>query len=93
MDVTAILSSTLSSIHLGPVIFGFLIGFILGITLKNNPNSGIKLKVSSYLVILIVAIVVAWQLGQFPYYNDLPIATGFVSGAAGIILGKLIFGR
>ena len=89
MDVYAILSS----INLGPVIFGFLVGFILGSTFKKNPKSGIKLNTSSYVVILIVAILMAWQIGQFPYYNDLPLCTGFVSGAVGIIVGKLIFGR
>ncbi|KZX15671.1 hypothetical protein MBCUT_13690 [Methanobrevibacter cuticularis] len=80
-------------LYLGPVIFGFLIGFILGSRIKNTPTSNIKFTVGSYVVIFIVAIIVAWQLGPFPYYTDLPIASGFLSAAIGLITGKLIFGR
>ncbi|MDR2873413.1 MAG: energy-converting hydrogenase B subunit J [Methanobrevibacter sp.] len=77
-------------LNLGPIIFGLIIGVIVGLTLKNNPDNPIVFTKSSFIVILIVTIVVAWQLGPFPYYTDLPIATGFVSGAIGIIIGKSI---
>ncbi|KZX14002.1 energy-converting hydrogenase B subunit J [Methanobrevibacter filiformis] len=83
----------LGPLIIGPILFGFIIGFVLGIAMKNNPKSEINFNVSSFVVILIVAIVIAWQLGSYPYYTDLPIATGFISGVIGIIIGKLIFGR
>lgn len=79
-------------LYLGPVIFGFLIGFILGTRIKSNPENNINFTLGSYLVIFIAAIIMAWQLGAYPYYDDIPIATGFVSGAIGLILGKVLLG-
>lgn len=79
-------------LYLGPILFGFLIGFILGTRIKNNSDSDIKFTIGSYAVIFIVAIIVAWQLGPYPYYDDIAIATGFVSAAVGLILGKLLLG-
>jgi energy-converting hydrogenase B subunit J len=78
-------------INFGPIIFGFIIGLVVGIAIKDNPNSNIKFTASSFAVIFIIAIIFAWQLGQFPYYTDFPIATGFVSGVIGIFVGKFLF--
>lgn len=79
-------------LYLGPILFGFLIGFVLGTRIKDNLDSDIKFTVGSYVVIFIVALIVAWQLGPYPYYDDIAIATGFVSAAVGLITGKLFFG-
>lgn len=72
----------------GPIIFGLLFGVLLGTRLRFNkyftPSSGV--------LIFILAIIISWQLGQFPYYNDLPIATGFLSTIIGIFLVKILFG-
>ena len=73
----------------GPIIFGLIIGFILGTRFRSSEY----FTTSSLIMIFIIAILMAWQLGNFPYYTDLPIATGFVAAAIGIIFGKLIFGR
>ncbi|MDR1820316.1 MAG: energy-converting hydrogenase B subunit J [Methanobrevibacter sp.] len=77
-------------LNLGPIIVGLIIGLIIGLTIKDSPNNNIIFTRSSFIIILIVAITVSWQLGQFPYYNDIPIATGFIFGAVGIIVGKEI---
>jgi energy-converting hydrogenase B subunit J len=74
----------------GPIIFGFIFGVVVGLTMKNNPDNPIKFTKSSYIVILIAAILVAWRLGPVPFYTDLPIATSFVSGMFGLIIGKTI---
>lgn len=76
---------------LGPIIFGLLIGFIIGTRLKISSKNSFKFTLSSFIVIFILTILMAWQLGPYPFYNDLPIATGFLSGAIGLLLGKLIF--
>ena len=73
----------------GPIIFGLLFGVLLGSRLRFNKY----FTLSSAVCIFILAIIVAWQLGQFPYYNDLPIASGFLSAAIGIFLAKLLFGK
>ena len=44
-------------------------------------------------IIFLVALFVAWQVGPYPYYADLPLASGFVAGISGIIAGKLLLGR
>ncbi|HSQ02331.1 MAG TPA: hypothetical protein VLM77_03700 [Methanobacterium sp.] len=40
-----------------------------------------------------MAIVMAYQIGPFPFYTDTPFASGFIAALAGIIVGKLTFGR
>ncbi|MDI6702530.1 MULTISPECIES: energy-converting hydrogenase B subunit J [Methanothermobacter] len=72
----------------GPVIFGFLLGLILGSRIRED-----MFPASSYLVVLVVLVLVAWNLGPFPYYTDLPIATGFVAAVLGIMTGKILFRR
>ena len=77
-------------LYLGPILFGFLIGFIVGSRIKNNPNSDVKFTIGSYVVIFIAAIIVAWQIGPYPFYDDLPLNTGFASAAVGLIAGKFV---
>lgn len=72
----------------GPIIFGFLLGFILGSRIMDD-----EFPASTYIVLLLVLILVAWNIGPFPYYTDIPIATGFAAAAAGIVVGKLLLGR
>jgi energy-converting hydrogenase B subunit J len=80
-------------LYLGPTLFGFILGFILGSRIKSNPDSKIHFPISSYLVVLIAALFMAWQIGPFPYYADSPLASGFVVAIIGILAGKLIFDR
>ena len=79
-------------IYVGPLVLGFLLGFVLGTRIKENPRSKLKFDASVYAVFVIVAIIVAYFLGPFPYYTDAPLASGFVACAVGIILGKLTLG-
>lgn len=80
-------------IYIGPLVLGFLLGFIIGTRIKVNPESGLKFDSTVYLIFLIIALIVAYLLGPFPYYQDVPLASGFVAAAVGIIVGKLLFGR
>lgn len=77
-------------LYLGPTLFGFLLGFILGSRIKTNPESKINFPFSSYVVIILVALFMAWQLGPFPYYTDTILASGFVAAIIGIISGKVV---
>ena len=79
--------------YVGPLVLGFLIGFILGTRIKPSPESKLKFDTEVYAIVLITAIIVAYFLGPFPYYEDVPLASGFVSAIIGIIIGKLLFGR
>ena len=77
-------------LYVGLSLFGFLIGFILGTRIKEDEE--VKFPISSYIVIFIAAILMAWQLGPFPYYHDLPLASGFIAAFVGIIAGRIIKG-
>jgi energy-converting hydrogenase B subunit J len=79
--------------YIGPLALGFLMGFILGTRIKTAPESKLKFDKEVYIIVIIAAIIVAYFLGAFPYYNDIPLASGFLAGMAGIIVGKLALGR
>ena len=79
-------------LSLGPIIFGLLLGLIIGSQIKLNVSDA-KFTKSSFIWILIAAIIVAWQSGNYPFYTDLPISTAFLSALIGIFVGKLLFAR
>ncbi len=79
--------------YAGPVILGFLLGFILGSRVRIFPESKLNFTLGSFIVILIAASIVAYLEGPFPYYMGLPLAPGFISGILGIIIGKVTLGR
>ena len=77
---------------LGPVIFGLILGLIIGSQIKLN-NNDTHFTLGSFIVILIAGIIAAWLFGNYPFYTDLPISTAFLSALIGIFVGKLIFAR
>ena len=79
--------------YLGPLSIGFILGFILGTRIKPVPESKLKFDKEVYAIVVIAGIIVAYWQGAFPYYQDIPLASGFLAGIVGIILGKLTFGR
>ncbi len=81
------------TIYIGPLVLGFILGFIIGTRIKPVPESKLKFDKEVYAVLIIVAIIIAYYQAPFPYYQDVPIASGFLAGLVGILLGKLTFGR
>lgn len=80
-------------ISLGPIIFGFLFGLIIGSQIKTGNISDTSFKASSYVIIIIAALIMAWQLGEFPFYDYAPLSTGFVFALIGILLSKFLIAR
>ena len=78
---------------LGPIIFGFIFGVIVGSQIKTGNIRDTSFKASSYVIIIIAALIMAWQLGEFPFYDFLPISTGFVFALIGILLSKFLIAR
>lgn len=76
----------------GPIIFGIILGMIIGSQLKLNVDDT-KFTSASFILIIITGILIAWQSGNYPFYRDLPISTGFLSALIGIFVGKLLFAR
>lgn len=77
---------------IGPIIFGLIFGLIIGSQIRLNVSDA-KFTLASFVVILICGILVAWQLGQYPFYDDVPVSTGFLSALIGLFVGKLLFAR
>ncbi len=80
-------------ISLGPIIFGLIFGVIIGSQIKTGNISDTSFKTSSYVVIILAALIMAWNLGEFPFYQYVPLSTGFLSALIGILLSKFIFAR
>ena len=80
-------------IPLGPIIFGFIFGVLVGSQIKTGNISDTSFKASSYVIIIIAALIMAWQLGEFPYYDFLPISSGFVFALIGVLLSKFLIAR
>ncbi len=79
-------------LSLGPIIFGLILGVIIGSQIKLNIDDA-KFTLASFVIIFIAGLIVAWQSGNYPFYNDLPISTAFMSALIGIFVGKLLFAR
>lgn len=79
-------------LSLGPIIFGIILGLIIGSQIKLNVNDT-HFTLGAFMIIIIAGIIVAWQSGNFPFYTDLQLSTAFLSALIGIFVGKLIFAR
>lgn len=80
-------------ISIGPILFGFILGAVIGSQIKTGNISDTSFKKASYVIIIIVALIMAWQLGEFPFYDYMLLSSGFASALIGILLSKLIFAR
>ena len=79
-------------LSLGPIIFGLILGLVIGSQIKLNVNDT-HFTLGAFIIVLIAGIIVAWQSGNYPFYTDLPISTAFLSALIGIFVGKLLFAR
>ncbi len=80
-------------ISAGPIIFGLLLGIIIGSQIRTGNMNDTSFKASSYVIIIIAGLIIAWQLGEFPFYDYLPLSSGFASALIGVLLSKFIFAR
>ena len=65
-------------------------GLIVGSQIKTGNINDTSFKVSSYIIIIITALIIAWQLGEFPFYDYMPLSSGFASALIGVLLSKFI---
>ena len=76
----------------GPMIFALILGLVIGSQIKLNVDDT-KFTKASFIVIIIAAIILAWTLGNYPFYTDMPISSAFLSALIGIFAGMLLFAR
>lgn len=79
-------------ISIGPIIFGILLGLIIGSQIKLN-NTDVKFTLGSFVVILIAGLVMSWPIGNYPFYTEWPISFALISALIGILVGILLFAR
>lgn len=82
----------LGLLYSGPVVWGFIIGFLAGAIMHRTPVKGVHLNTSSWIAIIIGGILVAFWLGTFPYYEGLPLGPGFVIAIIAAIIGRELLG-
>lgn len=80
-------------ISIGPIVFGLIFGLIVGSQIKTDNISDTSFNASSYVIIIIAALIMAWQLGEFPFYDYLPLSSGFVFALIGVLLSKFLIAR
>ena len=78
-------------LSIGPIIFALILGLLIGSQIRLKIDE--KFTISSFIIILIAGIIVAYESGNYPFYTDLPFSTAFLTSLCGIFLGKLIFAR
>ena len=78
---------------IGPILFGFLFGLVIGTRIRKIEENSFKLTTGAVVALLIGVLIMAFDLGQFPFYVDMPIASAFVSAIIGILIGCFAFGN
>ncbi|ACV23896.1 hypothetical protein [Methanocaldococcus fervens] len=66
-----------------PSILAFLFGILIGAKYRH--------KIGNIFGYLILAVVIAYFLKEFPYYDLLPLSCTYLSAVIGIIIGNRLF--
>ena len=83
---------SLASLVIGPIIVAIIFGFVVGSRIHLNLENSFTFTLSGIIALIIGVIIMAYGLGQYPTYDDLPIATAFLSAIIGILLGIALLG-
>ena len=83
---------SLASLVIGPIIVAIIFGFVVGSRIHLNLENSFTFTLSGIIALIIGVIIMAYGLGQYPTYDDLPIATAFLSAIIGIFLGSALLG-
>ena len=67
-----------------PSILAFLFGVLIGTKYRHRIGN-----IAGYLIL---AVIVAYFLKAFPYYDLLPLSCSYLSAVIGIIVGNRLFG-
>lgn len=82
----------ISNLLIGPIIISVILGFVLGSRIHLDEKNSFKFTASGIIALIIGALIVSFGIGQFPYYNDLPIATTFLGALFGLLIGSALLG-
>ena len=77
---------------IGPIIVALIFGFIVGTRIHMKMENSFTFTISGIVALILGAIIMSYCLGQFPVYDDLPIATAFLAAIIGLLLGSALLG-
>ena len=82
----------MSAIVIGPIIIAIVFGFIVGSRIHLDLDNSFKFTLSGIIALIVGAVIMSYGLGQFPFYNDLPVAAPFLAAIIGIFIGSTVRG-
>ena len=83
---------SLANIVIGPVIIALIFGFIVGTRLHLNEENSFKFTASAIVALIVGGFLMAYDIGQFAVYQDLPIATVCLATSFGVFIGSALLG-
>ena len=83
---------SLANIVIGPIIIAFIFGFIVGSRLHLSEENSFKFTAGAIVALIVGGFIMAYDIGQFAPYKDLPIATVFLATIFGVLIGGALLG-
>ncbi|MBR4396333.1 MAG: hypothetical protein IKS93_00585 [Methanobrevibacter sp.] len=82
----------LANIVIGPIVIALIFGFIVGTRLHLSEENSFKFTIGAIIAIIVGGFIMAYDIGQFATYQDLPIATVFLATIFGVFIGSALLG-
>ena len=83
---------SLANIVIGTVIIALIFGLIVGTRLHLKEENSFKFTAGAIIALIVGGFIMAYGVGQFPNYPDLPIATVFLATIFGVLIGSALLG-
>ena len=83
---------SLANIVIGPIIIALIFGFIVGTRLHLKEENSFKFTAGAIIALIVGGFIMAYGVGQFPFYDDLPVAAPFLAAIVGILIGSALLG-
>lgn len=84
--------AALANIVIGPIVIALIFGFIVGTRLHLKEENSFKFTAGAIVALIVGAILMAYDIGQFAPYQDLPISTVFLATIFGVLIGSALLG-
>lgn len=81
-----------ANIVIGPIIIALIFGFIVGTRVHLKEENSFTFTAAAIVALIVGGFIMAWDIGQFASYQDLPIATVFLATIFGVFIGSALLG-
>lgn len=83
---------SLANIVIGPIVIALIFGFIIGTRLHLKEENSFKFTAGAIVALIVGGSIMAYDIGQYANYQDLPIATVFIAAIIGVLIGSALLG-